>query len=177
MAEDGTPVTERTSAHSKNIDGAADGSGVLRVMAACDRELYANHWGGFPGLANAGVMATIAELADVAAECIRVNSNSNNDKDVNAKMKDGAVPSAAKKARREEVAEVLEEGEGKTPRSRAAVFITGAGTSGRLAFLAARTANATLKARGHTPCFHHIIAGGTAVGLAPFPHVILQSQY
>ena len=157
MQDDKTPISERTSAHSRNLDEAKDGAGVLRVMAACDRELYANHWGGHPGLANPAVMSTIAELADVVAECIRANVAVVGDhRDV-----DGGATNN-KRARREDRAPD-DDGSNRKKKShgRAAVFIAGAGTSGRLAFLAARTANDTLTARGEPPCFHHIIAGGT----------------
>ncbi|XP_059173571.1 glucokinase regulatory protein-like isoform X3 [Physella acuta] len=40
-----------------------------------------------------------------------------------------------------------------------AVVISGCGTSGRIAFLTARTFNKYLKMKGKNPCFHYIIAG------------------
>ena len=107
--------------------------------------------------ANPAVMSTIAELADVVAECIRANVAVVGDhRDV-----DGGATNN-KRARREDRAPD-DDGSNRKKKShgRAAVFIAGAGTSGRLAFLAARTANDTLTARGKPPCFHHIIAGGT----------------
>lgn len=167
------PVTERVSAVTREIDACDDAAGVLRLMAACDGELYVTSCHGHPGLASDEVVGVIAELAGVVASCVGANGVPTGGGQLTEPFDRGRVP----REREEEGAGSArsvggdggdeEGGDGWRARrtssgGRGAVFISGAGTSGRLAFLAATWANEMLAARGRPPCFHHVIAGGDA---------------
>jgi N-acetylmuramic acid 6-phosphate (MurNAc-6-P) etherase len=52
-----------------------------------------------------------------------------------------------------------------------AIILSGAGTSGRIAFSIARAFNAVLEKHGKPRCIHYLIAGGDAALLKVHEHI------
>ena len=127
------PFTERVSPHAHLLE--SDGArGVLRALAACDRELLDETHASHPGLTHPSTLVAVSDLAEAVADCVRV----------------GLDPPPASAST--------------DPPAPARVFLVGAGTSGRVCFLAARAANETLARLGHPDpnLFHHVVAGAPA---------------
>ena len=127
------PFTERVSPHAHLLE--SDGArGVLRALAACDRELLDETHASQPGMNHPSTLAAVSDLSEAVADCVRVGLD---------------PPPASASA---------------DPPAPARVFLVGAGTSGRVCFLAARAANETLARLGHPDpnLFHHVVAGAPA---------------
>ena len=113
----------------------SDGArGVIRALSACDRELLDETHASHRGLTHIGTLGAVSDLAEAVADCVRVGLD---------------PPPASASA---------------DPPACARVFLVGAGTSGRVCFLAARAANETLARLGHPDpnLFHHVVAGAPA---------------
>eukprot|EP00850_Spirogloea_muscicola_P012343 SM000079S22461 [mRNA] locus=s79:332482:337109:+ [translate_table: standard] len=161
------PVTEASNELAQELD-AAGAQGIVRVLRACDGQAFAGYRS-FPGLQDAEVRREEAYMMAVvsAAELVMQRK----ERASSVVELDGADSSSpplllirtflfliqiqeAVDALTAIAVDILA-----SPQD-SGVIISGAGTSGRLAYCAARSYNKLLIRRGLPRSFHHLIAGG-----------------
>eukprot|EP00850_Spirogloea_muscicola_P000088 SM000001S04490 [mRNA] locus=s1:494535:499176:+ [translate_table: standard] len=158
------PVTEASNELAQELD-AAGAQGIVRVLRACDGQAFAGYRS-FPGLQDAEVrreeaqqlkmMAVVSAAELVTQKKERASSVIQEAVDaltaiaVDILASPQLIPMSARRTC-SMPAELLND---------SGVIISGAGTSGRLAYCAARSYNKLLSRRGLPRSFHHLIAGG-----------------